>query len=474
MTSAGKPSLNSADPFADEPDTDASAAANQTWRQKTIGWYRRNPDLCILALILFVNIVVLGHVTGNGLEPSRIFSSTTWLRARPFTASYSRIDAVVFAFTTSQIALATLWACFSGRNIFTRIGTWTLVVATLTLALMATLNAAFHASELCTSFVSLSLGVAFACLCLKTRGWRTVWDLSEANASDKRLSSREIMILSGIVGLLCVVAACISRSSYSYGWSRFWDTMFSSENGKAYLKTGVLGIATGFIAVFAGVPDKRQRIPLISVCLLGAFGCFTVYSGIHFLHSTTETTVISGSQTAERLAGTSVWALLHLVGQTLVVYSVSAAGIRFSRVNLQETSIAGTWFRRGILLTSVIVLTFSLFSISKTAYRTMRLYNAAAIIDNSGIISKDPYSGRVSIILYKGLNLRQALLLNGYPELEQIQIRGVAATDTQEERDALLNLQHVHEFQWSGRRRPTKRQLRAMQKKRPDATFREL
>ncbi|MEM8736359.1 MAG: hypothetical protein AAGG44_19175, partial [Planctomycetota bacterium] len=102
------------DDFSPDVAARAESGEGSSLLEMARRFFYKFPDLCILAAVVLVNLLVLGPVTGYGWEPSRILN-WRWLLARPFSHAWGNIDAVVLGFTSAQVVLLTLWACYSQR-----------------------------------------------------------------------------------------------------------------------------------------------------------------------------------------------------------------------------------------------------------------------------------------------------------------------------------------------------------------------
>ena len=463
--------MTDSDPFSDEASEPPPTVDGLSLKERSIAWFKSNPDITVLFCVLCCNLLVLGHVTGRGLEPYRLLPNISWLRCRPFPYTLNVIDASLFGFATAQVALISIWASFSGRQLMTRLSALVLTIATFTLALMATMWTHYGTTELVPVFLILSLTVSLGCVWLRALGWKADWSkLSATPEIDGRLSSRELMVLAGIVALSCGVIAFLTPHSIKVAWVYLAGNLFTAKYLWHFAACGVLGVTSVFVALLIAERPGTASPKGQALALAGSALTFLLFFGTYLIQTSCDAGYMDRSQ---QIVGTMYWAGLHVLLQMLALGCLAAVGFRFSRNSDSEKTNAQRWILWMFKSAAVAALVTGLYFATIHVPRAWKLASANRVVYGIGYIASNPSDTGLeySLTLVDGLTMEQASALNKIvPELRSVVVVQTQAADSPEEIEALISLTSVQSFDVRVLQLGSEA-IQALEQKRPDATI---
>ncbi|MFN3191996.1 MAG: hypothetical protein ACE361_15910 [Aureliella sp.] len=434
------------DDLSPENDTRSRFREGESLFEMAQRLFFKFPDLCILAFVILLDVLVLGPVTGYGWEPSRIFENRDLL-ARPFHYAWNNVDAIVFGFTSAQVTLLTIWACYSQRLVLTRVAGWAVAVTTVTVILMARMNAGYSTIQLLILFGWLCLGTILPSVFYRVGGWRLELELPGADKpAAKQFAIRELMLLSLLVGGLCAIAAVLARLSYSYYWGFIWREAANEYFWVIGIRSALIGCCSGFLfPFFARYPSNLLFRIATGMCICIGFS-FAVIWTVEFAR---EHIYLAGGPPNYSAVGMYIWSATHFGLMASAVLVFRPVGLRALPPRLHGSTsptsrpLLARLLRFATRLSVIgIVVSPVIWGLWKGAdyYET---YSLNESVSNFGTLANEPRNnGKWSVYLERPIDAASLKVLNENSSVTDLYIMSPDQMSA-ESLDLMKQLRHI-------------------------------
>ncbi|MEM8733506.1 MAG: hypothetical protein AAGG44_04770 [Planctomycetota bacterium] len=312
----------------DEPKLLNEAPAERTLWIRAKNAYAMAPDLGLFAAIALMNVLVFGPIAGNLWTPSRILQLPV-LRAYPV-SFYTPLDSFALALTTIQLALVSVWVVFSSRTAIVRGILAFCVLITFGVTLAVTHNTSWGLTGIGAVLMVFSGGVMAASICLATQGWQPTFPSAgePSQIEGKQFGLSELMILSAVVGVGCVVVGWFMNIVGRNPLEVFGYILFQREIQLRLMCIGFLGFTSYWLLPSTNPERPSEWFRLLTrIILIAISGAGILYVQVWLYNNVW----FGGTFRFATILGDSLFFLLHTAGLAAAFVVARKLGIHFVR-----------------------------------------------------------------------------------------------------------------------------------------------